>query len=103
MDHSYNYDDRRVRTVDAPPPPPCESNTKVPKFDGNNTYRSFDTGVALAGGGRAAAAGGRDVSPNARCPVPPEFESGTSSPGVMCMTPELHDLRDWTALISSGF
>ena len=23
----------------TPPPPPCESNTKVPKFDGNNTCR----------------------------------------------------------------
>ena len=29
------------------PPPPCESNTKAPKFDGNNTYRSSDKGAYL--------------------------------------------------------
>ena len=26
-----------------PAPPNCESNTKVPKFDGNNTYCCSDT------------------------------------------------------------
>ena len=28
-----------------PPRPPCESNTKIPKFDGNKTYRCSDTGA----------------------------------------------------------
>ena len=32
-------------------PPPCESNTKVQKFDGNNTHRCSDRSVALARGG----------------------------------------------------
>ena len=32
-------------------PPPCESNTKVPKFDGNTSSCCFDKGVALARGG----------------------------------------------------
>ena len=27
-----------------PAPPPCESNTKVPKFDGHNTDRCSDRG-----------------------------------------------------------
>ena len=40
-----------VVLVVAPPPPPRESNTKVPKFDGNNTSHCPDTGVALASGG----------------------------------------------------
>ena len=29
------------------PRPPCESNTKVPKFDGKNTYRCSDKGAYL--------------------------------------------------------
>ena len=33
------------------PPPPCERNTKVPKFDGNNIHCCSDKGVALAKGG----------------------------------------------------
>ena len=42
-----------------PPPPPCESNTKVPKFDGNDTSCS-DKGrgkLACAGGGGGAGRG----------------------------------------------
>ena len=29
-------------TTGLPPPPPCESNTKIPKFDGKNTYCCSD-------------------------------------------------------------
>ena len=29
----------------VPPPPPCESNTKVPKFDRNNTHCCSNKGV----------------------------------------------------------
>ena len=31
------------------PPPLCKSNTKVPKFDGNNTNCCFDEGVVRGG------------------------------------------------------
>ena len=30
------------------PLPPCKSNTKVPKFDGNSTSRCSDKGVVCA-------------------------------------------------------
>ena len=34
-----------VRERAYPPPPPCKSNTKIPKFDGNITSCCSDKGV----------------------------------------------------------
>ena len=39
-----------AHVVACTPPSPCESNTDVPKFDGNGTCRCSDKGVALVGG-----------------------------------------------------
>ena len=45
-----------IQAQEEDPPPVCENNTKVPKFDGNNTECCSDRGGVLAtggGGGRA--------------------------------------------------